>query len=458
MPKLDKLKYFVLPLLFFVLYLILSFNSRLATDDYYFIGDIKNHGMFEQVWFQYMNWSGRYTATMAANFFYNFFELKQEYYFTLPLLSFSLLIFGMFFLLKQIVDKLNLVCKKPTVVWIAFLFCSFLFFLSFDVGESWFWYCGYSSYLWSIIALVWGLYFLLVNGFYSIVLASFCFIYVGAASEIYSSIIGLCYTIFFVYAYRYNKSIIENKQFRYKLIFVYTCFAIAFILFLVAPGNYLRDGLFPEHQLGRAIFITAKSFIKFCVFYLPSKLIYILSFSGMFYVSGNTFSSNVSSVITFRAIAKYSTLILLILLLVFYLLVAYIMVETGPPRVLFFVSFLVCSYIFVLSFFAGALQIFKKKNSVIRLASFVLLLLTLVFTLFNQTVITSKYANSHDERVKHILYLKEVIKKDSLVFLKPLAPSGMLYSAEITADTSHFTNKELKLGFDLPFYLAVEKK
>jgi len=447
--------FFVLSSLFVLLYLILSFNSRLATDDYYFIGDIRNHGMFEQVWFQYMNWSGRYAATMAANLFYNFFGLNQSYYFILPLLSLFFLFTGICLLLKTISTFFSTQLSFLQLALVSISTASFLFFMSFDIAESWFWYCGYSSYLWSIVAVVWAVYFILAKERYSVYGAIICFVYVGGASEIYSAIIGLCYTVLLIYSYVYKNKLWNNKYLFKKMLIVYSFFAIAFILFLIAPGNYLRDGLFPEHHLDKAFFITAKSFVKLFVFYLPSKLVYILGFSGVFYALGNLCSTQLANRFSFKTIAKNATLTLGVLLFIFYLLVAYVMVETGPARVLFFVSFLCVVYLISLSFLTGAADALSKYNSIIQWASFLLLAITLLFSIFNQYLITTNYAKAHDERVKNIKQLKTEMDKDSLILLKPLPFSGMVYSAEITSDTNHFTNKELKMGFDLPFHVAI---
>jgi len=444
-------------ILFLFLYLMLSYYSRLATDDYYFIGDIKKHGMFEQVLFQYMNWTGRYSATTAANIFYNLFGLNQSYYFFLPVVSLILLIIGIRLFVLQLFRVFN---SEPSLVsasLIAVLFSGLLFFMSFDIGESWFWYCGYSSYLWSIIALVWALYFLLSTNPISIVGAIFCFIYIGGASELYAAIIGLCYTFILLYSIFTKKGLWNNKHLLKKMFTVYLFFALAFIVLLIAPGNYLRDGLFPEHQLGKAFIITAKSIIKLFVFYLPSKLIYIIGFAGLFYSFGRVYSSKININKSFSSIFKSATIIVGALLLIFYFLVAYVMVETGPARVLFLASFLISVYIVFLSFIGGTKKIVETQNRTIYIASATLLVLTLLFTIFNNYFIASRYATAHDERTVTLEKLKSSITTNTLLWLKPLPPSGMLYSAEITADTTHFTNREVKMGFDLKFNVAVEK-
>lgn len=446
--------------LFAILFVVLSFNSRLATDDYYFIGDTLNHGMLEQVWFQYMNWSGRYTATLPINIIYNLFQTNQEYYYSLPLISFFLLLVGLILLINEINKRNHLSFSKFNVFILGSSFVSLLFFLSYNIGESWFWYCGYSSYLWSITALIWGLFLLTTNKNNPIhtILATICFIYIGGASEIYSSIIGLIYTIFL---YKKYQKKIDRKSFvneNRKLIVVYLFFGISFIIFLVAPGNYLRDGLFPEHNFIKALFITAKSIIKFFIIYFPSKIPYIIAFGVPFAFIGNqAYAKGKVQQNIFSNFKKITSLFLAISFL-FLFLVAFVMVETGPARVLFFLSFMLTIYFAICFFQFGLNGTFQKYFKLLSIASILLILGITSYNLFEQSTISTKYAKAIDERVLFLKKLKAKNISDTLIILKPLPPSGMLYSAEISSDTTHFTNRELKMGYNLNFNVAIEKK
>ena len=98
-----------------------------------------------------------------------------------------------------------------------------------------------------------------------------------------------------------------------------------------------------------------------------------------------------------------------------------------------------------------------KQLRIIKNVSLVLGFCTLIFHLINHYSIASTYARANDERIMTIKELNEQITKDTLIFLDPLPPSGMLYSTEIASDTSHFTNKELRLGYNLKFHIALRK-
>ena len=449
-------------ILFVCLLLMLSFFNRLATDDYYFIWDVRNHGIITGVTSQYMEWCGRFAATFAMDFFYKAFDVNYSYYILFPFISALLIFAGVYFLLGNVASKLSFVITPVQKRLIAASFTALLFFLSVDIGESWFWFCAQSSYMWSIIAFIWGCVFLSdgKNTFFSTTLALLCIVYVGGSSEVYSVIFGLFFTLYLFHNYRHSGNFKSFLSINKKALIVYSALGISFIIFLIAPGNYLRDGLFPEHQFLNSFYITAKSFAKFGIFYLPFKLPYIFIFAFPFLLLGDALKSievkafQLSFKSFFIRISSGFTIVLFI----FFFIVAYVMVETGPPRMWLLSSFLFAIYCSLVFFYAGYKGILKEKAlTALKHCSVVIGIGLMLFHLVYQYPIASKYANANDERIEFITTLNKTIKEDSLVCLAPLPPAGMLYSTEIASDTSHFTNKELRLGYDLKFHVALRK-
>lgn len=448
--------------LFACLLLMLCYFNRLATDDYYFIWDVRNHGIITGVVSQYMEWCGRFAATFAMDVFYKAFDINYVYYSFFPILSALLLVAGIYFLLWNVFSKLSLNLTTSQKLFSAASFVALLFFLSVDIGESWFWFCSQSSYMWSIIAFIWGLVFLSNSKYpiFSTIAAVFCFIYVGGSIELYSAIYGLFFTISLFRNYRKAENIKLFISSNKKLLIVYISFAISFIIFLIAPGNYLRDGLFPEHQFWYSFVITAKSFVKFGILYLPFKIVYILIFAIPFLLLGNTIQPNEIKVFTisFKSFFYRISIVFIITLFIFFFMVAYVMVETGPPRMWFFVSFLLSIYCCSICFYAGYKDIFNSKQlGLLKNGSIVLGIGLMIFHLVYQYPIVSSYAKATDTRNEYITELNKTIKGDSLVYLSPLPLPGMLYSTEITSDTTHFTNKELRLGYELKFHVAIKR-
>lgn len=441
---------------------MLCYFNRLATDDYYFIWDVRNHGIITGVISQYMEWCGRFAATFAMDIFYKVFDINYAFYSFFPILSALLIAAGIYFLLGNCSKALSLSFTKTQRLFSAASFTALLFFLSVDIGESWFWFCSQSSYMWSIIAFIWGLVFLSnsKHAVFSTITALFCFIYVGGSIEVFSVIFGLFFTINLILKYCNTKNIRSFLSTNKKALIVYFGLAISFIIFLIAPGNYLRDGLFPEHQFWYSFFITAKSFVKFGILYLPFKLTYILVFATPFLILGNTVKSNEIKLFkySFKTFFWRLSLVFFLVLFLFFFIVAYVMVETGPPRMWFFVSFLLSVYCCILFFYAGFKDVISSKNlGFIKNGTVILGIGLLLFHIIYQYPIVSNYSKATDSRNEYITELNKTTTGDSLIYLSPLPPAGMLYSTEISTDTTHFTNKELRLGYELKFHVALRK-
>jgi hypothetical protein len=437
---------------------MLCFYSRLATDDYFFISDVRSHGIITGVTSQYMEWCGRYAATFVMDVLFYFLDTSQKWYFLWPAFTMFLLLTGVYNLIGSLTHQLKVGINRRMKLLLTSSFVMLLFFSSVDIGETWMWYCDLTSYLWSVTAFIWGCSFIFGNykKLTSIIFTSLCFVYVGGSSEVYSVIYGVLLLTFMFYHY---KKVNDLKLFLkdpliQRMLIPYCVFGIAFIVFLIAPGNYLRDQLFPEHHIGNTLFITAKSIIKLSVLYIPFRLVYIIAFAVPFLVSGNLFYSKSTITLPFSLFFKRASILFLSLTLLFFLIVAYVMVETGPPRIWFILSFLFSSYTASVCFYAGYSGLIDEARiTILKKGSLVVAILVLTYNLWNQSRICPKYAAAHDARVEYITGLNKKITKDTVINLTPLPSSGMVYSSEIKADTNHFTNKELRLGYNLKFHV-----
>jgi hypothetical protein len=450
-------------ILFFSLYGMLCFYSRLATDDYFFISDVRSHGIIIGVTSQYMEWCGRYAATFVMDLLFYFLDTSQKWYFLWPAFTMLLLLTGVYNLIGSLAHQQKVSTGK-TVRWLlTFSFVMLLFFSSVDIGETWMWYCALTSYLWSVAAFIWGCSFIFGNykKSTSIIFASLCFVYVGGSSEVYSVIYGVLLLVFMIYRFKkFNDlKLFLKDPLMQRMLIPYCVFVIAFVVFLIAPGNYLRDQLFPEHHIGNSLFITGKSIIKFAVLYIPFRLVYVIAFGVPFLVTGNFLNSNCTFTMPFNLFFKRVSILFLSLTLLFFLIVAYVMVETGPPRIWFILSFLFSSYTASVCFYAGYSGfIDENRITILKRGSLVVAILVLGYNLWNQSRICPKYAAAHDARVEYITELNKKISKDTVIHLAPFPSSGMVYSSEIKADTNHFTNKELRLGYNLKFHVVSSRE
>ncbi|MDQ3047207.1 MAG: hypothetical protein M3R27_06630 [Bacteroidota bacterium] len=443
--------------LFIALFLILSFYSRLATDDYYFIWEVRTQGFLASVYSHYMGWCGRFAAIFLMNVVYKM-DTQQTWYFLFPITCFVLLISGVKYALGILSSKLTLHLSGKWML--SLTFTALFFFLSVDVGESWFWYCSLSSYLLSMIGIIWGMAFLFSTGKLTLFLACLCFVYIGGSSEVYSVMYGLLLLIWMIYKWKKQpdfKSFFSRVDIQ-RFLIVSLVFGLSFLVFLIAPGNYLRDGQFPAHDVWKSFYISAKSIVKFFAIYLPFKTLYILAFVPVFIVAGRASALSFKGV-SFMRFFKIASIIFSALTMIFFYMVAFVMVETGPPRMWFLLSFLLAVYFSLIGFYAGYSNfINEQKTRILSLSGIVLSALVLTYTLFTQIPIANKYAQANDQRIMNLLELNQQEENTGKVIALPPLPSpGMLYSAEIKADTNHFTNKELRLGYSLKFYPICHK-
>ena len=465
MTKRYSLFLAIILLLFVSLFIMLCCFSRLATDDYWYIWNVNNTGILQGVKNQYMEWCGRFVSEFSRNVMYHYFQLNQNYYSLVPFTAFLLLVSGVYKALGSISEYFGFSIQSSQKWLASGCFAALLFFLSIDKGECWFWYNALNEYLLSIVACRWAIGFLFQrrSTILTYIILFICMFYVGGGSEVYSVIFGLIATVFLFLQYRNSGSFRQfmSVSLNKKLLVFYKSLAIAFIIVVVAPGNYLRATLLPKSQFFYSFFITAKSFVKLTVLILPPQIPYIIAFSVIFILIGKQIKETNPDlfIIPFKKFFLKLTIYLASILFIFFFVVAYLMVETGPARVWLLCSFLVTVYICLLCFYSGYSNLFdKKKTEVLITLSIILGLGFMLSTLKIQYTTASAYSSAIDSRNTYLIETNKTIKKDTLIKLTPLPECGMLYSSDIQPDTSHFTNQELRLGFNLKFHVYVEKK
>ncbi len=448
--------------LFVILFVTLNYYTRLASDDYFFIWDIQHHGMLKSAYLQYIQWSGRFLSTLSSGIFYKLFLFNNTYYFILSLSIFILLIVGFYKLISNLFLWQNSTINKFQKILLAVSSVAMLFFLSINTGETWFWFCSLSSYLWSIVAFVWGLSFLFSNKKNVLTYLGIisCFVYCGQTSEVYSVVYGILFLVLFIFQLKKNNhynDFIKNS-FNRKLITITCSLGISFFIVLIAPGNYSRATQFPTPTLINTIELIARMSFKLFFYFIPQKLIYVFIFSIPFLLVGKLLNNGEQ--INFKPFFKkiqFATLLLFISIIIVFASIAILTSQSGEYRVWFIISFLLTIYFITLSFYAGYLGLIStKKIELLKKISLILGIIILMYDLITQFETTKKYASSYDERIIYLKKKNEEIKNDTLLILPPLHSSGMLFSSEISNDTSHFTNKELRLCFNLKYHIAVK--
>lgn len=460
MASTTKIVFAIILISFLLLFILLSNFSRLASDDFFFIWDVCTNGLAESIKSQYLGWSGRYSATLIPNIFYQQFQLHQQWYCTLPLLSFTFLFFGLYTSFHFFFEILAFTVLITTKIFLSVFFIALLFFASPDIGESWFWYDGLSSYLWSLIAICWIPYLLFKSSknkiYYPFLF--FCVIYAASASEVYAlfyfiiAVIILSYTIYF----KKNRIFFFHRKSIIIISSLFILFSIAFSISVFAPGNFARASQFPDSNLKSNIYFFTRMVLKWFFYFLPQKIPYFITFLFYFLFIGIQLKENTNAQKFFnKKIFVSLVLFFAISLLIVFGSIAVIMSQSGEYRIWLLVSFM-----FVIVCIYSALWLGMHSGDWIKKIKLLFYCSSIFFFVVCSFQIQKayQYSKAVDERTEKIIRAKENGYSSNILYLDPLPESGFLYSAEISIDTLATPNKAMKLAYDLPFNISLKSK
>ena len=176
-------------------------------------------------------------------------------------------------------------------------------------------------------------------------------------------------------------------------------------------------------------------------------------FSFPWYFLGNA-RSGVSTLTRIEFIKRLKFYLLATVIAVFVLILPAVLLlhETPPNRALSQVSLLLCvvvSYLFYLS--GSYFRVVESTMKWLRSGDFFLSFFLMGFLLLQQYFTAGAYAKAYDERVALI---KNHRKVNAPLFLKPLPSSGLLYSAEISVDSSFYSNRHLQKAFGIRYGIS----
>ena len=465
MTSLNNRNYFILltacSILFLFLFFILSYYNRLAADDLYYLGGYSEIGIWGCMRDLYFGYSGRWSAYLLTGWIVSMNEVKWSHL-VFNFFTFFTLITVVYLLIRKIFsEKINIILSPKIAVLFSVILTGNMFFASYSIGETWFWLVQVCTYLWSIIMSLVLLYVLIDNKMnpIRIFLLIISALFIGGASGSYALV-----NIFFLTAYLFfsnvrvtnysSLSFQKSRNINNKIIIALFFLLVAFTITMIAPGNEVRYGLLPKGSFIHLLWVQIKSFIKIIFIKTPFKLPYLILFSFPWFILGNILTGNKKKKKLMSLLYSYTHyfLIALVLIFIFLLPTSFIMGELGPDRSLSLISFFVV-FCFATAFFdAGTkIKISKKIFQSLQYISMFCTIGILIFHLVNQYSITKKYANAIDSRIG---LLKTLSKKEqkNIIELEPLPSSGMLYSAEISVDTSHFTNYFLEHSLRLRFH------
>ncbi len=430
---------------FALIFIAVARNNRLAADDFHYLVKTRELGIWNAMRFYYENWNPRWSATLVTD------TVLKNYSSTTTLLGFHLCslmlaIASFYAFVKALVTQMKLPLKNIQALVIAMYLAAVLFYGSFSRNDTWFWLTVNPMYFWGSFAAVLGGSLVVLSGWKNVrtVLVAILFLYAGGASETVA--ITSLVTLFFL------GIITDRQQFAIQLdrsilhVATVSCL-IGFGIDLLGAGVKVRFHHLPQLSVGERILVGLFNYIKFTLIEIPRTLpVFMLGMAPFAFLGRKHLRFQLitwkESLLADRKLWILSDL----LVFIFSFSMAFSMGEMGPKRAWFPLSFIVLLFSLVFAYQLGTYLYIRTKGKLFQLvilSQVVAILAQLVLGVY-QIRVTSAYAAAVDERME---LLSDLEQEPEIIELEPLPNSGWLFSAEISTDTAHFTNKQLSAYF-----------
>lgn len=433
--------FFGASILFLILFGLLAYHNRPATDDFLYSICFKDNGvlgcMNQCYQVQTFRWAGMLLMGILfkLNDFVSQFPLYHISLFSLFIVVIALwirLVFQKFFQISF---------SKKTIFAISVLIFASFYFLTFHAVELFFWYCGSVYYLQNIVAALFGFYFIFrkKKSFIDYLLIPLCFLYAGGTIENLAFCYIVILSIIFLYFIQIKK---KDASFNLllKVIIAFIFLVSSVLINISGSGFQVRQELsaiekakYGEEKNGfykieKASLIKLSKKIKdrklliYLILVLPAIGI------GTIAKSNNPNNSFKVKKIIFSLIAS-NILVLILSILPFIIMLG----NLGTERtwVLFF--FTANISILTLLFLIGFKIPDSKGFSLFRLTLIGITFIVALFYIFRQYPVISAYSEAYDLRKTQLEVLQKSNFKETVV-VKKLPPSGPLLSADDNFD------------------------
>ena len=443
--------------LFLTLYCILSFNNRLPYEDYTFTSMAKESGVINAMMYIYKIYSARWSAH-TMGFYFSQYYTNKIFLPCFNIITLISLVASFFLILKRILKEILKVKIKNTLLFIySLLFTCSLFFSSYNIGESWFWYMVNWMYLWSLIAgnfLLWILFsekLKAIQILFLLILTA----YIAGAAESFA-MIYLIFLLFIFFLKRKNIfPLITNKLQNNSLVLSILCFISFYMITILAPGTWARKSVLTQASFIEHVVMVVKGFGIVTLKYTPQLLPCLILFGFPWVILGRIYSSE-NKLMPKQILTSFLKSIFIICIIIFILIIpaSWILYDPPPARALLQISLILCSYsAFIFLYLGYKISLSEAVSKYVPFVSLFICIGILIFQIVNQFPITRVYAEEYDKRIE-ILNQQNKTARNTTYFFDHLRQSGMLYSDEISTDSTH--NNYFEKAYNLKFHVALK--
>lgn len=449
-------------LLFATLYFLLVWHNAYAADDLFFVWNVKTRGVIGSVVYMYNTWTPRSAEMLLYALLTKYFPERMA------LLIYGLIVFVLlinigYLFIKHLISTHIFIQKIPNYVIFLFvtLFLASFFFFTFSIPETWFWLCSSAGYLLGLTASLYVIYFIASPAksfitFSGLIVSS---LYVAGSTEsyfIFFFVVLILLLLWNASQFHFKFSQIKKSLQVKKIIVVLVLLSAGMLYLITSKGLSFRSNLLTHASFMGTLIITCKSIVKMFIWYVPTKIGYLLLFSIPFLVLGVWLKQEYN--VQFNWTRKqfvYGVILFLFLQVIAIIPASYLLSDIGPLR-----SFTINAFLFTLFFnafmmYVGNVHAHNVQLLPLYISGVVVIVSLLTYTLINQVEVTGRYKQSIASRYKLLKY-EEQQKRQKTLYLDALPSSGLLHSAEITTDSLDYRNQFLKKHLGLSFNIALK--
>lgn len=424
--------------IFLFLYVTLSAHSRPGADDFYFLKNLETYGWWQSMVVSWHSWVTRWASVLWLNTALLSWKLTGSFL-LFQFLTLAVLLAA----LNKMASQFQNILMMTASNWrVSILLLVTFFFLMPSTGQTFFWITSACMYLWGLMAACFGFLALASQRktIATYLLVAFCFTYTGGAAEAISIPALIFLAVHILYNLRRNKKSAPLPYFAFLFLLC------SIFITYSGEGRALRQSALPDTAIVHALLITLKSTGKMLLQLLSGKIIMTLLLFLTWMGLGMT--SGVKRLSLKSIFTSFLFAIPVVILMV--LPAAFLLGDMPPDRAWIFVSLLLTLLLAFTGIVSATFLPVRKKKSYLLPVSLVLMIVMVSSLSLEQWQISTVYARAYDERI--FFLQKSAADETKEIVLEKLPPAGMLFSSEITTDTSDFRNRHLQkyIGLKVP--------